>query len=181
LYRPDAIPFFMLALNRSIYKCRIKPFGKKLFIHLIVSLIINFSNMKRTFASGLKTLIALFVLLTGLFFAVNRVEAQTSLSGQQNYNWKTVSEVTGIAKTTVEFWHTQGPFSPGTANYYNQMRHAAFYKSVMNQLAEGASVSTAVNQSLSSAATVGGEKEAAFTSKTVLNAIRQEAIELFTN
>lgn len=137
--------------------------------------------MKRTFASGLKSLIALFVLLAGLFLTANRAEAQTSLSGQQNYNWKTSSAVEGIAKQQVDFWHQQGPYSPGTTGYYNQMRHAAYFKAVMNSLAEGNSVAQAVQQSLSAAATVGGEKEAAFTSKTVLNAIKTEAIELFTN
>lgn len=136
--------------------------------------------MKRTFASGLKTLIALFVLLAGLFLTANRAEAQT-LSGQQNYNWKTASEVESIAKSQVEFWHQQGPYSPGTTNYFNQMRHAAYFKSVILRIAEGSTVAQAVEQSLSAAATVGGEKEAAFTSKTVLNAVKQEAIELFTN
>lgn len=153
---------------------------EEFFIHLIVSLNINFTNMKRTFASGLKTLIALFVLLAGLFLSVNSAEAQT-ISGQQNYNWKTSSEVESIAKSQVQFWHQQGPYSPGTTNYYNQMRHAAYFKSVVQYLAEGSSVAEAVNNSLSAAATVGGEKEGAFTSKTVLNAVKQEAIELFTN
>lgn len=153
---------------------------EEFFIHLIVSLNINFTNMKRTFASGLKTLIALFVLLAGLFLSVNSAEAQT-ISGQQNYNWKSASEVESIAKNQVQFWHNQGPYSPGTTNYYNQMRHAAYFKSVINFLAEGSTVAQAVNNALPAAATVGGEKEGAFTSKTVLNAVKQEAIELFTN
>jgi hypothetical protein len=134
--------------------------------------------MKRTFASGFKTLIALFVLLAGLFLAVNSAEAQT-LSGQQNYNWKSVSEVEAISKQQVEFWHAQGPYSPGTTNYYNQMRHAAYFKAVVTSLAEGNTVGQAVQNSLNAAATVGGEKEAAFTSKTVLNAIKEEAVQLF--
>ncbi len=154
--------------------------NKELFFHLIVSLNINFTNMKRTFASGLKTLIALFVLLAGLFLTATSAEAQT-LSGQQNYNWKSASAVESIAKQQVAFWHAQGPYSPGTSNYYNQMRHAAYFKAVVNSLAEGNSVTLAVETSLSAAATVGGEKEAAFTSKTVLNAIKTEAIELFAN
>lgn len=135
--------------------------------------------MKRTFASGLRTLIALFVLLAGLFLTANRMEAQSTLPGQQNINWQSAAAVTATAKAQVEFWHQQGPYSPGTTNYFNQMRHAAYFKSVINYLAEGSTVATAVEQSLASAATVGGEKEAAFTSKTVLNAIRTEAIELF--
>ena len=136
--------------------------------------------MKRTFASGLKTLIALFVLLAGLFLA-NTAGAQ-ALNGQQSSNnWLPAAEVVQIAKTQVEFWHQQGPYSPGTTNYYNQMRHAAYFKAIFTSVEAGTPVGTAVVQSLSEAATVAGEKEAAFTSKTVLNAIKVEATELFSN
>ncbi|MFN9108633.1 MAG: hypothetical protein ACK5XN_00940 [Bacteroidota bacterium] len=152
------------------------------FFHLIVSLIINFINMKKTFAFGLRTLVALFVLLSGLFVA-SEATAQSSLNGSvaSTTSWLATSDAITVAEAQVAFYHSQGPFAPGTSNYNNWLRHAAFYKSIVTKLNEQMSVEEAINQSLIQVATVGGEREAAFTSKEVLQSFKQEAVELLSN
>jgi hypothetical protein len=138
--------------------------------------------MKRTFATQGTSLIALFVLLVGLFLTANTAGAQTlQLTGgaPSNITWKPATEVMTIAKTQVEYWHQQGPNGPGTAAYNNQVRHAAYYKAIFASLERGETVGTAIQSSLTAAAMLGGEQEFAFTSRSVLAAIREEAIQLF--
>jgi hypothetical protein len=135
--------------------------------------------MKRTFATQGTSLIALFVLLFGLFLTANTAGAQSLSGSSSNINWKSKSEVMTIAKAQVEFWHQQGPQGPGTAAYNNQVRHAAYYKEIFASLERGETVPEAVESSLTAAAMLGGEQEFAFTSKTVLLAIKEEATQLF--
>jgi hypothetical protein len=138
--------------------------------------------MKRTFATQGKSLFAMLVLLAGMLFGAHSAQAQQSLNGSAStsgVSFKPAQDVVSIAKDQVAFWHQQGPYSPGTTNYYNQMRHAAYFKAVAAAVESGSTVAEAIEQSLGAAATVGGEKEAAFTSKTVLAAVKEEAIELF--
>lgn len=135
--------------------------------------------MKRTFATQGTSLIALFVLLFGLFLTANTVGAQSLNGSSSTINWKSKSEVMTIAKAQVEFWHQQGPQGPGTAAYNNQVRHAAYYKEIFASLERGQTVPEAVESSLAAAAMLGGEQESGFTSKTVLLAIKEEATQLF--
>jgi hypothetical protein len=135
--------------------------------------------MKRTFATQGTSLIALFVLLFGLFLTANTAGAQSLNGSSSNINWKSKSEVMTISKAQVEFWHQQGPFGPGTAAYNNQVRHAAYYKEIFASLERGQTVPEAVESSLAAAAMLGGEQESGFTSKTVLLAIKEEATQLF--
>ncbi len=126
----------------------------------------------------------MLLVLVGMFFAFS-AQAQQSLNGSSaagSITFKTPSEVMQLAKDNVGFWHNQilsNPQTPGTTQYNNQMRHAAYYKSVLKQVENGESVGKAIENALGAAASLGGEQEAAFTSKTVLNAIKEEAIELF--
>ena len=138
--------------------------------------------MKRTFATQGNSLIAMLVLLAGMLFGATSAQAQQSLNGSNattSIAFKPAQDVLTIAKDQVAFWHQQGPYGPGTAGYYNQMRHAAYFKAVHQSVETGTSVGAAIEQALGAAATVGGEKEAEFTSKTVINAIKEEAIDLF--
>lgn len=141
-------------------------------------------NMKRTFATQGKSLFAMLLVLVGMFFAFS-AQAQQSLNGSSaagSITFKAPSEVMQIAKDNVGYWHGQilsNPQTPGTTGYNNQMRNAAYYKAVFQEVSNGESVGTAIENALGAAATLGGEKEAAFTSKTALNAIKEEAIELF--
>ena len=135
--------------------------------------------MKRTFATQGTSLIALFVLLFGLFLSANTAGAQSLSGSSSNINWKSKSEVMTIAKAQVEFWHQQGPQGPGTAAYNNQVRHAAYYKEIFASLERGETVPQAIESSLLAAAMLGGEQEFGFTSKTVLLAIKEEATQLF--
>lgn len=135
--------------------------------------------MKRTFATQGTSLIALFVLLFGLFLTANTAGAQSLSGSSSNINWKSKSEVMTISKAQVEFWHQQGPQGPGTAAYNNQVRHAAYYKEIFASLERGETVPQAIESSLVAAAMLGGEQEFGFTSKTVLLAIKEEATQLF--
>ena len=135
--------------------------------------------MKRTFATQGTSLIALFVLLFGLFLTANTAGAQSLNGSSSNTNWKTKSEVMTISQAQVEFWHQQGPQGPGTAAYNNQVRHAAYYKAIFASLERGETVPQAIESSLVAAAILGGEQEFGFTSKTVLLAIKEEATQLF--
>lgn len=114
----------------------------------------------------------------------NRAEAQQLQNGsqiQQSYNWMNVEDAKGVCMEQINFWHTQvGLYAPGTSNYNNAVRHAAYFKGIFVSLSNGESTQQAITTALGAAATLGGEKEAGFTPKTVMRAIYGEALELLT-
>ena len=135
--------------------------------------------MKRTFATQGTSLIALFVLLVGLFFTANTAGAQTlqlTSGTPSNITWKPATEVMTIAKTQVEYWHQQAPSGgPGTPAYNNQVRHAAYYKAIFASLERGETVGSAIQVSLTAAAMLGGEQEFAFTSRSSTTKVRNSS------
>jgi hypothetical protein len=140
--------------------------------------------MKRTIAKlGFQSLVAMFFLLGGLMLS-NSAAAQSISNGQQvgqNLNWHTAQEATTLFKDAVSFWHNQiGQYTPGTSNHTNAVRHAAYFKAIIAQIESGDNVQSAVKNALGAAASLGGEKEAATTSRSVLTAIYNEAVDIAT-
>ncbi len=123
----------------------------------------------------------MLLVVVAMFFA-NNANAQQSLNSvgaSTNTAFKPKAEALQIAKDQVAYWHVQNIGGPGTPSYNNMVRNAAFFKWFISEVENGTSIANAIEYSLPYASALGGEKETDFTSKTVLNALRQDAIELF--
>jgi hypothetical protein len=138
--------------------------------------------MKKTFAKGFKSLIAVFVLVASLFLTANRAEAQ-SLNGSsstQSINWKTDVAAKDAAIEQVLFWNQQGPYAPNTSQANNQVRHQYFYKSVYRLIEEGKTVPAAVDAALAML-TLDTQPASTVATKQIVEAMRQEAIEILAD
>ncbi len=99
----------------------------------------------------------------------------TSGQSEQQYNWLDPTEAMAVLKTDIMQVHQQLPgFTEGTPLYENALRRVIYYKAIVAQLEQGAAVNLAMERSLTEAATLGGAKEVAYTSKVVLRALYEE-------
>lgn len=69
----------------------------------------------------------------------------------------------------------------GTPLYDNTIRRIAYFKAIIQEIDRGATVAESLELSLPAAATLGFSKEATYTSKIVLRALREEARVTLTN
>jgi hypothetical protein len=99
--------------------------------------------MKRTFFQPkLRTLVAMFFLLGGMFFSANRAEAQS-------FNWMTQQEALVQLSAEIEQMSLDiQNFVPGSTQYKNLANHLTYYKLITVAIEEGKIVEVAVNDSL---------------------------------
>ena len=99
--------------------------------------------MKGTFFQlKLRSLVAMFFLLGGLFFATNSAEAQS-------FNWMTESQaVTALTAEVEQMSLDIQNFVPGSTQYKNLINHMAYYKLILVSVESGVIVETAVNENL---------------------------------
>jgi hypothetical protein len=171
---------FRFLPSRSTSSCSLSDCSNSttyfsLFFHL------NLFNMKRmSFQLSVKAMLfALFMI--GGFVGVNNSSAQSTLNGASTSttSFVDVDQASIIAMDQVTFFHGVIPnYAPGSASLIFAVRRAAYYKSVVSELNAGATVSVALSNSLGAGATLGGDKEAAFTTKNELNDLYAEAIAL---
>lgn len=131
--------------------------------------------MKRTFFQlKLRTLVAMFFLLGGLFFSANRAEAQS-------FNWKNESQAMSTLSSEIEQMSLDiQNFVPGSTQYKNLYNHLSYYKLIAVSIEEGNTVEPAVNSSLLH---VNDQFDAAnkLLPKNVLAALFNDAVTLLTN
>ncbi len=129
---------------------------------------------------GGKLLAAIFLLAFACLFSTTS-HAQ-GIQQPTSYNWKTSEDATNILLTQVTVLNQQMPgLAVGTPLYENTLRRVAYFKSIVLEISKGASVAQALDLSLPAAATLGFEKEASYTPKILLNALRTETRILLTN
>ena len=69
----------------------------------------------------------------------------------------------------------------GTPLYDNTIRRVAYFKAIIQEIARGATIAESLDLGLPAAATLGFSKEATYTSKIVLRALKEEARVTLTN
>lgn len=131
--------------------------------------------MKGTFFNfKLRSIVAMFFLLGGLFFSANRAEAQS-------FNWMTEPQATAQLNTEIDQMSLdiQG-FVPGSPQYDNLLNHITYYKLILESIESGTIVETAVNESLGH---VNDQFNAGdqFLSKNQLVVLFNDAVILLTN
>ena len=122
----------------------------------------------------LRTLVAMFFLLGGLFFSANRAEAQS-------FNWKSESQAMSTLSSEIEQMSLDiQNFVPGSTQYKNLYNHLHYYKLISVSLEEGSTVEPAVNSSLLQ---VNSQFDAfsKMLPKNVLAALFDDAVTLLTN
>lgn len=131
--------------------------------------------MKGTFFQfKLRTLVAMFFLLGGLFLSANRAEAQT-------FNWMTESQAVSQLNAEVEQLSLDiQNFVPGSTQYKNISNHLTYYKLIMVSIETGATVPVAVNDNLGH---VNDQFDAGdkLLPKDVLVGLFNDAVDLLTN
>lgn len=136
-----------------------------------------------SFQLSVKALLVAFFMISG-FAAVTETSAQSgSLSGSSfavAVALVDADQATIRLNNEVEATHQLlGNYVPGTPSHTYVYRRAAYFKAIINEIANGATVSAAISNALPMAATLGGEKESlTFTSKADLTAVYNEAIAL---
>jgi hypothetical protein len=142
--------------------------------------------MKKMYQNGCHGLLSLrFALfLAGFLLLAGRSAAQTPHTDPQPqaYAWKSGPDAIALLKSQVEMLNQQIPgISEGTPLYDNTIRRVAYFKAIISEIARGATVAESLDLSLPAAATLGFSKEATYTSKIVLRALREEARVTLTN
>ena len=141
----------------------------------------NSINNRGILASlGSMFLTAIFLLV---FLCVSSTTGQAqNLQAPTSYNWKTSEDATNILITQVTALNQQMPgLTVGTSLYDNTLRRVAYFKSILMEIGKGSTVAQALELSLPAAATLGFEKEAAYTPKILLKALHTETRVLLTN
>ncbi len=134
--------------------------------------------MKQIIASRgfLATLVPTICLFTCLFLSMGALQAQ-NLQGPstQQFNWMDVSEAEAVLNANIAQANQQLPgLTEGTSLYENTLRRVVYYKAILKELGQGTPIETALEKSLTEAATLGGAKEVAYTPKVVLRALFEE-------
>lgn len=140
-------------------------------------------KMYQNACHGLWTLRLAF-LLAGVFLMASRAAAQTPQPEPQAqaYAWKSGPEAIALLKSQVEMLNQQIPgISEGTPLYDNTIRRVSYFKAIITEISRGATVAESLDLGLPAAATLGFSKEATYTSKIVLRALREEARVTLTN
>lgn len=142
--------------------------------------------MKKMYQNGCHGLLSLrfVLLLAGFLLLAGRGTAQSPHTEPQpqTYAWKSAPDAIALLKSQVEMLNQQIPgISEGTPLYDNTIRRVAYFKAIISEIARGATVAESLDLSLPAAATLGFSKEATYTSKIVLRALREEARVTLTN
>ncbi|HOY06765.1 MAG TPA: hypothetical protein PLO67_15255 [Saprospiraceae bacterium] len=142
--------------------------------------------MKKMYQNGCHRLLSFrfAILLAGMLLLANRSYAQApgTEPQAQSYAWKSAPEAIALLKSQVEMLNQQIPgITEGTPLYDNTIRRVAYFKAIIQELARGATVAESLELSLPAAATLGFSKEATYTSKIVLRALKEEARVTLTN
>jgi len=132
--------------------------------------------MKRTFAKkSLQSLVAMCLVVAGLFFAADAKAQGTMLQGQafstNGMNFQTEQEAVATLKNKVETLSVTYAYSPATET----LRRLAYYKKIMENITNGSTTAQALVESLGAAATIAGTQEAGATSQQQLGAVFTEA------
>jgi hypothetical protein len=144
----------------------------------------NLFNMKRmSFQLSVKALLVAFFMISG-FAAVTETSAQSGSLASSAV--ATTVALVDADQATIRLnnevmvnHQLLGNYVPGTPSYTYVYRRAAYFKAIINEIANGATVNASIVNALPQAATLGGEKESlAFTSKTELTEVYNEAIAL---
>lgn len=126
--------------------------------------------------------LALFV--ASFFLMAGRATAQSPQTEPQpqTYNWKSAPDAIALLRSQVEMLNQQIPgISEGTPLYDNTIRRVSYFKAIISEISRGATVAESLDLGLPAAATLGFSKEATYTSKIVLRALREEARVTLTN
>ena len=129
----------------------------------------------------LRSVLAMFFVAAGLFFTANTAGAQviqqSNVASQSGINWKSESDAIDAAKTQVGFYAQDlANFSPNQAGYKFNLSRVVFYKTVVELINSGFTVGNAVNSSLTSASTLGGQDTQVVLTRQELMAIYGEAV-----
>jgi hypothetical protein len=142
--------------------------------------------MKKMYRNGCYRLLSLrfAILLASMLVFANRSQAQAPHTEPQaqTYAWKSSSDAIALLKSQVEMLNQQIPgITEGTPLYDNTIRRVAYFKAIIQEITRGATVADSLDLGLPAAATLGFSKEATYTSKIVLRALREEARVTLTN
>lgn len=146
----------------------------------------NFVNMNRINNRGTlawlgNTFLTAIFLLVFVCLSSSTGQAQ-NLQAPASYNWKSAEDATNLLITQVTVLNQQMPgLTEGTSLYDNTLRRVAYFKSIITEIGKGSTVAQALELSLPAAATLGFEKEAAYTPKILLKALHTETRVLLTN
>jgi len=138
--------------------------------------IIHFTyNMKGTFFNlKLRSLVAMFFLLGGLFFATNSAKAQS-------FNWLGETQaVTQLSADIDQMSLDIQNFVPGSSQYKNLQNHIYYYKLVMVTIEGGTTVEVSVNEQLGHVNDQFNEANK-FLSKTTLVGLYNDIVLILTN
>jgi len=135
--------------------------------------------MKGIFAKqGFRTLVAMFFVAFAMLVTAGRASAQ-NLSGGTNVvvdkqaTFKANSDAIDALKLDLaNNWVPQLDINP---NNSNALRHALYYKAIMQELLNGESVGLALIKSLPAAGRLGTEDEIPGTSQSVLQSLYEDA------
>lgn len=139
-------------------------------------------NMKKAFATlGLRSFVAVFFVLGGLFLTPNR-------AGAQSYNWKTGPEALSELNNQVDQFSIQlSGQTPGTPAYNNSLAHLHYYKEISSEIEGGAAVDQAALNSLSifdvtvSSFKANAETTDVTVTKTMVQTLYADAVVILTN
>ena len=142
--------------------------------------------MKKMYQNGCRWLLPFrfAIMLATLTVMTNRSFAQAPHTEPQAqaYSWKSSSDAISLLKSQVDMLNQQIPgIAEGTPLYDNTIRRISYFKAIIQEINRGASVAESLELSLPAAATLGFSKEATYTSKIVLRALREEARVTLTN
>ena len=142
--------------------------------------------MKKMYQNGCHWLMSLrfALLLTGMLAFANQCLAQIPQPEPQAqaYSWKSPSDAIALLKSQVAMLNQQIPgITEGTPLYDNTIRRVSYFKAIIQEIDRGATVAESLDLGLPAAATLGFSKEATYTSKIVLRALREEARVTLTN
>ena len=129
-------------------------------------------------------LICLF-LTGGMILVSHTVSQAQSLQSKealdQTTNWLAESTAIQVLVSQITLLQAQLPnLTPDTPPYYDSVRRQSYYKAIINALQDGKDIPTALGQALNAGASLGGEKEVAFTYKATLRSLYEETRSLLS-
>jgi len=134
------------------------------------------------YSSKIGILVCLSAALSVLSLGVSSAQHIVSKDQmEQSLHWKTAEEAIPVLKAQIDTWHAKLPgLQTGTPEHTNAMRHATYFKAIAQDMLRGKEVSECLENALPWAASLGGTREATFTSKSDLRSLYEEAKGLLT-
>lgn len=131
-----------------------------------------------------KSRLMLWLLLLCVGFIARADAQQLTAPPKDNpsISWQTPATAVQNLLAEIQLLNQQiGGLVPGTPDYVAAARRVAYYKGIVRFLGQGHSVPQSLELAQSDAATLGGEQEVAYTPKTILKTLYEEALGLVTN